>query len=253
MRSKGGDDMNGFIPILSFNILKRFKEGYALGYNVIFPLVLIGLLGLMSKSASHGEITSYQYYHVVIIPFCMLMSVITAAYSGKDDAFANTAKRVLLTPIGIPALIIGKVAACTIVITVFSFFTYLLLGLFIPVNIAKSGYVLIMYFSLTFMSSAVGCLIGLSTRKFILLKNIMNIPICILGIFGGCFLPCYYDLSLMTWVNRSLFLCLYDKQSNLLMGLSGVLCTMGILVVALAIYLFQKEEYYVGSLPGYEK
>lgn len=245
--------MNGFLPILSINLSKRFKEGYALGYNVIFPLILIGLLGLMSKSTSHGGITSYQYYHVVIIPFCILMSVVTAAYSGKDDAFANTAKRVLLTPIGIPALIIGKVTACTIVITVCSFFTYLFLGLFIPVDITKSGYVLLIFLSLTFLSCAVGCLIGLSTRRFILLKNIMNIPICILGIFGGCFFSFYQDWSLMTWVNRSIFLCFYDNQPTLLIGLSGLFFLIGIFVVVLAIRFFKKEEYYVGSLPGYEK
>ena len=245
--------MNGLIPIFKLNLSKRIREGYVLGYNVVFPIILVGLLGLMSKNTLHGVITGYQYYHVVIIPFCILMSVITAAYSGKDDAFANTAKRVLLTPIDISALIVGKVAACTIVVTVFSFFTYLILGLFITVNISKSGYVLIMYFSLTFVSSAVGCLMGLSTKKFVILKNIMNIPICVLGIFGGCFFPCYYKFSLMTWVNRSIFLCLYDNQLNLLMGLSGVLCLIGILVVALAIRFFQKEEYYVGSLPGYEK
>ena len=245
--------MNGFIPILRLNISKRLKEGYALGYNVIFPLVLIGLLGLMSKSASHGGITSYQYYHVVMLPFCILMSVITAAYSGKDDAFANTAERVLLTPIGIPALVIGKIVACTLVITIFSFLTYVFLCLFIPGNITKSGYVLILYFSLTFLTSAAGALIGLSTRKFVLLKNIMNIPICILGIFAGCFFPFYHELSLMTWVNRSIFLCLYDNQSDLLIGLSGALCLIGTLIVALAIYFFQKEDYYVGSLPGYEK
>lgn len=245
--------MTGFIPILSLNISKRLKEGYALGYNVIFPLVLIGLLGLMSKSASHGGITSYQYYHVVMIPFCILMSVTTAAYSGKDDAFANTAKRVLLTPVGIPALVIGKVVACTIVITAFSFLTYLFLGLLIPVSIAKSGYILMTYFSLTFLSSAVGCLIGLSTRNFVLLKNIINIPICMIGVFGGCFFPCYHNLSPMTWVNRSIFLCLYDHQANSLLVLSGALCMVAILIILLTIHFFQKEEYYVGSLSGYEK
>jgi ABC-2 type transport system permease protein len=245
--------MNGFIPILYINISKRFKEGYALGYNVIFPLILIGLLGLMSKSTPHGGITSFQYYHVVMIPFCMLMSMITAAYAGKDDAFANTAKRVLLTPVGTPALVIGKVTACTIVITVFSFFTYLFLGLFIPVDFTKSGYVFILFTMLTFMSSAVGCLIGLSIKKFIHLKNIMNIPICILGIFGGSFFPYYNNFSLMTWINRSIFLYLYDNQSNLLIFLCGALCLVGIFIVTLTIYFFQKEEYYVGSLPGYEK
>jgi ABC-2 type transport system permease protein len=253
MMSKGCDTVNSFMVLLKFNIRKRLKEGYALGYNVIFPLVLIGLLGVMTRNTSFGEISSFQYYHVVMIPYCILMSVITAAYSGKDDAFANTAKRVLLTPISIPALIAAKVLACTIVITLFSFISYLFLGIFIAVDYSKIIYIFILYCFLSFFSCAIGCLIGLSTTKFVLLKNIINIPLCIIGVFGGCFFQCYHDLSMMTWVNKSIFLCLYDNQIGLLLRICGLLGLASVLIVLLAIGCFKKEEYYVGSLPSYEK
>lgn len=245
--------MNDFKLILKFNILKRLKEGYALGYNMIFPIVLISLLGIMGKSKSYGEISSYEYYHVVIIPFCIMMSITTAAYSAKDDAFANTAKRVLLTPINISALITAKTLACTFVISLFSFSTYLFLGIFISTDFSKVIYILILYSFMTFFFCSIGCFIGLSTKKFILLKNIINIPICILGIFGGCFFQNYHNLSLMTWVNKSIFLYLYDNRKSLLLCLSILFCLAGILFVGLAIKYFKKEEYYVGSLPSYEK
>lgn len=245
--------MNNFKIILKLNILKRLKEGYSLGYNLIFPLILIGLLGVIRKSTPYGEISSYQYYHVVMIPFCIMMSVITAAYSGKDDAFANTAKRILLTPISISSLITAKVLSCTFVITLFSFSAYLLLGIFISVSFSKSLYILILYFFMTFFFCSVGCFIGLSTKKFIILKNIINIPICIIGILGGCFFQYYHNLSIMTWVNRSIFLYLYDNQKDLLLWLSCIFCFAGILIVILTIKYFKKEEYYVGTLPSYEK
>ena len=245
--------MNSFKIILKLNILKRLKEGYSLGYNLIFPLILTALLGVLGKSTPYGEISSYQYYHVVMIPFCIMMSIITAAYSGKDDAFSNTAKLVLLCPISISSLITAKVIACTFVVTLFSFFTYLLLGIFISVDFSKSIYILILYCFMTFFFCSIGCFIGLSTKKFILLKNIINIPICIIGIFGGCFFQCYHDLSLMAWVNRSIFLCLYDNQKGMLLWLSSIFCLAGILIVFLAVKCFKKEEYYVGSLPSYEK
>ena len=108
--------MVAFITLLKANINRRIKDGFAVGYNIIFPLLLIGLLGFVCKrSFKDNLVTGYQYYGMVLIPFCIFLSIITAAYAGKDDAYANTADRVLIAPVSVFAIVLSKIIAETIV------------------------------------------------------------------------------------------------------------------------------------------
>ena len=92
--------MTPFIALFMANLKRRVTDGFAVGYNVIFPLLMIWLMGLLCKGIYQTEmITSYQYYGVVTVPFCIFLSMITAVYAGKDDAYANTADRILVAPV----------------------------------------------------------------------------------------------------------------------------------------------------------
>ena len=84
-------------------------DGFALGYNVVFPIIMILLLGTLCKGVYKGEISSFQYYAIVVIPFSTLMGIVTAAYAGKDDAYAKVAQRVMVSPITKEAIVMSKV------------------------------------------------------------------------------------------------------------------------------------------------
>ena len=255
--------MNEFKSMFFLNLRSRTRDGFAIGYNAIFPQVMIFLLGLLCKGLFQGEITGYQYYGVVMVPFCTAMSLVTAAYAGKDDAYAKTADRIMIAPVSIFTIVISKIFAEIVI------FESCTIGVLILVDILSGleffPYFLefvVLYTSFSFMIAALGTYIGLGMKDFMKIKNLINIPISIFAILGGCFyrfgtlnqgFQFLINLSPLSWINRSIFLMIYDQKSQLLWLNSGLMILIGFIFTVLAIVLFKKEEFGNGELPGYEK
>ena len=253
-----------FKVLFMSNLKRRLKDGFAVGYNMIFPLFTIWLMGLLFKEIYQKEIiTSYQYYGVVTVPFCILLSVITAAYAGKDDAYANTADRILVAPVSDAAIVCSKIFSEVIVFAGCSFVVLILSFLFWNVcSIHDIGEILICYLAVSFVTACLGTFIGLGMKDFMKLKNILNIPILIFAIMGGCFysfgtynklLLFLLDLSPLRWVNKGLFMMIYDDNYALLHVFNLVMVVVGFIFMLLSMIFFRREEYGNGKLPDYEK
>ncbi|MDD3412873.1 MAG: ABC transporter permease [Lachnospiraceae bacterium] len=255
--------MNKFKSMFYLNLRSRMRDGFAIGYNVIFPMIMIFLLGLLCKGAFQGEITGYQYYGVVIVPYCTAMAVVTAAYAGKDDAYAKTSDRIMIAPVSVFTIVISKIFAETVI------FVGCTIGVLILEDILSGleifSYFLefvVLYTSFSFLVAALGTYIGLGMKDFMKIKNFITIPISIFAILGGSFyrfgtlnqgFQLLINLSPLTWINRSIFLMIYDQKSQLLWLISGLMILIALIFTVLGIVLFKKEEYGNGELPGYEK
>lgn len=256
--------MVAFKSMLWANIRRRSTDGFAVGYNIFFPLIMIWLLGLISKRMFQQEfITSYQYYGVVIVPFCIFMAIVTAAYGGKDDAYSNTAERVLLAPVSITCIVVSKIIAEIIVFTGASLFVFAFcavvwnvysISCFLPISL--------LYVSISFMIAAIGTYIGLGMKNFMKIKNVLNVPIAVFALLAGCFyqfgtfhkgLQFMIDVSPLTWVNRGVFMMMFDDKRVILYTVCGIFIIIGFVFTLTAIVFFKKEEYSNGELPGYEK
>ena len=99
-------------------------------------------------------------------------------------------------------------------------------------------------------------------KDFLKLKNILNIPILIFAVLGGCFYPLgtwnklflvVLNLSPLRWINRCQFLLIYDNNRSLLYILSLIMIIVASVIMLLTILCFKKEEYGNGELPGYEE
>lgn len=255
--------MTAFIAELKLNIRHRACDGFAVGYNIVFPAVMIGLLGVLCRNFYHGGISSFQYYTVVTIPFCIVMvAIIAAAYAGKDDAYAKTAERVLLAPVSVRAIVAAKILSCTLVISLCSILTYTVAAAITGIGIRKMLYISLLLLLLSYMIAAIGTCIGLGMKNFLTVKNVMNIPLGLFGIMGGVFFPIgtihlfgnvILNLSPFRWINRCMFLMLYDGRTELLLWICLILAVVGSLLGLVSVVIFKKEEYCNGSLPGYEK
>lgn len=255
--------MQGFGPLFALNLRRRACDGFAIGYNVILPLAMAALTGLLGKSFFTHAASGFQYYSVVMIPFCIMMAVVSAAYAGKDDAYAKTAERMLASCVEGKTIVLVKILSETIVVTVCSVVTIVLCALLFLLPVLKVMYLIVLLFAaLSFATAAVGTWIGLGMKNFIRVKNIMNLPISVFALAGGCFittggfdgiLGVFVQLSPLTWINRSILLVLYDNQSDLLIGCSLICFLAGCFFTWIAMKSFKKEEYGNGELPGYEQ
>lgn len=255
--------MRIFMRLLSGDLLRRSRDSFLIGYNIVFPLIMVLLLGYLT-SESYGKVfRGYQYYSVVMLPFCIAMASISAAYAGKDEAYKTTAIRFISAPVSIVRIVLSKLISLTIVISGCNLIVLLsfILAFQLPVG-DKFVPVLSLLTAETFAICSIGLFIGLGMKNFIFIKNIMNLPIMAAAILAGVFYPfgtlkdrlvILIKLSPLTWINRSLFLAIYDNSEALLWRCAVICVLLGSGFAWLAVKLFKKEEYIHGDLPGYEK
>lgn len=255
--------MTQFMNLLLFDIKRRSRSSFTMGYHLIFPIVMILLLGYLLSGQFNNKLTSYTYYAFVMLPFCTMVAIITSAYASKEESYAKTAYRFVVSPISNIDIFCSKLVSCGITYSVCNILLLLILKILlhlpIETNLFPIGVLLI---SETFAVCAIGLYIGLGRKNFIVVKNFLNIPIFIFAILGGTFSPMgtsnhllgiVFKLSPLTWINRGIFLWIYDKRGTILWITVLFLLLTCTLFTYAGIRLFRREEYLHGDLLSFKK
>lgn len=255
--------MKRWMHLVGFLIKRRGKDSFTIGYNVVFPMAMVLLLGYLMKGSYGTYISSYQYYSYVMLPFCVLIAVISAAYAAKEEAFTNTAIRFVMAPLSKREIVMAKIASATVVYSACYSVVLVVLNLMFKLSLGIHILAVIgLLWVECFFAVSLGIFIGIGMKNFILVKNILNLPIMVFAILGGCFFPIgtlnrwldkVFWISPLTWVNRGIFLLVYDEQ-NMLIGITAImLLLLGSVIGIAAMKCFKKEEFLHGELPSYEK
>lgn len=249
--------------LFKFYFIRTMKDSFTIGYSIIFPVIIVLLMGLLRKSAFGDLITSYQYYSYTLIPFCILCEITTVAYLAQEEARKKVGERFLSAPISMKTLVVTKLFAVTTALgichfIVFSIFTIIFHtkfwgGLFL---------VFFLYQTFTLFTASLGLLLGLCTKNFIIIKNFMNIPIFLFAILAGTFFPIstvstliklLVNLSPLYWINRGIFLCMYDNKYTILLLCIACNLLACAFLIAITVVRFRKEAFLYGDSFSYEK
>ena len=247
--------MNGFVKLTWYGLRRRMKDFFIIIYNIVFPLLLILLLGYLATNFFKGDssVTSNDYYTLVQIPFYLLASIITVVYVAKDESLYKTAYRFIIAPIDNSAIVLSKILSCTIVIWICSAVNLLILRLLLGVNFGSSTpIILLMFFVETFMASAIGIYLGICTKNFRIVQGILNIPLNIFGLLGGSFFPVgslgdnfekITYISPFTWINKGLIAAVYDNDIKILLYSIVVTLFVAVVFSVLSVVSFKKEAF----------
>lgn len=82
--------MKNFVPLFMLGLKRRSKDFFIIFYSVVFPIAIIALLGYLTSTSYGRDFTSYEYYSIVMIPFCLLMGITSVAYAAVDEKRMKT-------------------------------------------------------------------------------------------------------------------------------------------------------------------
>ena len=247
--------MNGFKVLFYYGMKRRIKDSFLISYGVMFPLLLILILGYISTNYYSGEngITSYYYYALVTIPLCTFLSSITLMYVAREESLFKCGERFILSPVDRASIVLSKILPATISTTFYNFLLLLFCRFILKIDFkGKDLEMIVLLLILGFMSCAIGTFIGLCTKDFLSVKNLVSIPIMVMGILGGSFFPIaslgtgieiisYF--SPLTWINRGIFSMLNDNSMTLYILSVAIALVVGILFTIGAIIKFKKEAF----------
>ena len=247
--------MNEFKVLFKLNMKKRIKDSFLIGYGVTFPLILIIILGYMATNyySKDGIVTSYYYYSMVTIPFCTFLSSITLIYVAKEESLHKCGERFIIAPISKASIVLSKILPATISIAVYNLILLLICNFIFKVDFrGRFLEVYILIISLGFMSSALGTLIGLCSKGFISIKNIVSTPILIMAVLGGSFFPIgslgtvfetISYISPLTWINKGIFMMMNDNTLTVYITSLFITIILGLFFTISSIKSFKKEAF----------
>ncbi|WP_394926975.1 ABC transporter permease [uncultured Robinsoniella sp.] len=245
--------MGLFRILFCFGLKRRAKDFFVLFYSIVFPTVMILLLGYLTCTSYGNEFSSYNYYTITIVPFCALMGISTVSYAAQDEKLLHTSYRYIAAPISPKQIVLSKFCSCGVVLSLCNTIT-LLIGKFLfrldfQGNITM---VIILLICETTAVTGIGLYLGLACKNLDSLRNFINIPLVLFAFLGGVFFPVsslntvlstLIAFSPLTWINRGIISCVYDNQVQLIYGISVILFMTGIVMVLLTIRFFKKEAF----------
>ncbi|AWB43567.1 ABC transporter permease [Paenibacillus sp. CAA11] len=245
--------MSQFNTLFLFGLKRRGKDFFVLFYNIVFPTIIILLLGYLTSPSYGTTFTSYHYYTIVMIPFCALMGITTVSYAAQDEKLLHTAYRYMAAPISKREIVLSKFASSVIVLSICNSVTLLIAMLMFGLNFHSNIFrVIWLLICETISVTGIGLYLGLACKNLDALRNFLNIPMVIFGFLGGAFFPVssfnpilafIINLSPLTWINRGIIACVYDNQTQTIEFISGGLLIMGLIMTALTIRFFKKEAF----------
>jgi len=247
--------LNGFKVLFYYGMKRRIKDSFLISYGVMFPLLLILILGYISTNYYSGEngITSYYYYALVSIPLCIFLSSITLMYVAREESLFKCGERFILAPVDKVSIVLAKILPATISTTFYNLLLLIFCKFILKINFNGRNFeMIVILLVLGFMSCAIGTFIGLCTKDFLSVKNLVSIPIMIMGMLGGSFFPIaslgrgieiisYF--SPLTWINRGIFSMLNDNSMVLYFTSIIVALLIGLLFTIGAVKKFEKEAF----------
>ncbi|MES5954178.1 ABC transporter permease [Bacillus fungorum] len=245
----------GFFTLYKRDVFNIVKNPTLLIINSIFPLLFIMIFGYLSADYyGSKEITSYDYYGITMLVYCVLNVSMTASNSFMETSLKSSNLRVMYSPIRIRYIYVAKVMATFTVTSICLLLAMLIVHGCLNVSYGGSNtiYVIIILFLFNFFSSIVGVLFCCIFKSEEITNMILSIVNNVLAILGGLFfsLDGHGELtrtlsyiSPVKWIVECVMKIIYDHDLSLVITTSAILIVMSSFCLLFCKLFFKVEDY----------
>lgn len=223
--------------------------------NTVLPLILIGVMGFVTKSGFSTEIvSSYDYYAVNMLIFSVSMLPITATNAFMEERVKKGNFRILYAPISKYQIYFSKILSsyllATICYAILVPFCQYILGLSLGGN--NFVYFILLLNVLGFCGCCFGTMFCCIFKEEEQANSIMQIPLFIAIILGGVIFQIHRfgnilnKLSLVSpikWATTCSYQIIYDNDTHLLFPVICGLLVLSVLFIGVCFIIFKPEDY----------
>lgn len=244
-----------FIKIVKFDFMNILRNPTLVIFNTVFPLILIGVMGFVTKGGyGAGDVSSYDYYGVTMMIFTALFISMTASNTFMEEKVKSGNTRIVYAPVSKTEIYLSKLIATYILGTV-SYSVLLLVGQYL-FHINFGGKNLLSIILLINVFSFFGCCLG--TLFCCIFKSeeaansVMQILLYLFIFLGGLFFPVaslgkvvetISYLSPVKWVTECAFRIIYDNDFSIYIPTIAVVLFASIVCIIICQIIFKPGEY----------
>lgn len=246
--------MSGFMHICRMDFRNMVKSPVLVGYNTLFIILIVLIMGFLNSGAYRHASDAYLYYTVTFLIYGMMNGAMTATNSFMERDIKKANLRIIHSPAGSFPIYFSKiVTSCA-----FNYLCHLIaLAVLVPLlqldfGGKNIGYLLLLMIPVEFAACALGvlfcCVFKAEEGASTLLSNVSAIFAFLGGTFfswegmGGT-MSLISKLSPVKWLNDTFFAILVDGDLTSVLPVLGVGLLLSLLLVWGCVKLFRTEDY----------
>lgn len=250
-----GDDRRAFSVLFSRDLKNLFMNPAWIMFNTVFPLLLVLVLGYLTKGGYGGMgVTSYDFYGVTLLVFSAWSVAMTSTNSFMEQRIMASNLRVLYAPVRPSFVYVSKIMASFVFTNVcFAVLIAVLhFGLGVHFGGPLFGYVAAIVLLLGLLSSALGVMFCCILRSEELANRVLSPVLQLTAVAGGLFFPLdgvsrtlerVSWFSPAKWVAEAVFRIIYDHDLSLFGPTVGVLALATVAAFVGCKLTFRTEDY----------
>lgn len=244
-----------FIKIVKFDLMNILRNPMLLFMNTLFPLLMIGIMGLVTAgSFGAGDVSSFDYNGVAMMIFTALLISGTATNTFMEEKVKRGNARIVYAPIPKAVIYLSKLVS-TYILGVISYSIILIVGQFLfQINFGGGniGYIILLInlFALFGASLGIMCCCLLKSEEGA--NAVIPLIVLFFVFFGGVFFPVaslgkvvehISVLSPVRWVSECAFQIIYEQNFTLFLPVTAFIIIASLVFIMICQITFKPEEY----------
>lgn len=216
-----------------------------------FPILLVVILGFLTKDNYGGQITSYDYYGITLMIYSILSSAMISSNAFMEEKIKKANMRIIYAPGSIKSIFLSKIIASFIFTSIFHLFDMILLYLIYNIHLDAVPHLICLFGLTELFSVTLGIMLCCIFKSEAITNQILGIVINIIAILGGLMFSLDGYGSVMRKISASspakmissaAFQMIYDNNFNLFIPMVISLIIIIVIMIILCNILFRKED-----------
>lgn len=244
-----------FIKIVKFDLSNLIRNPMLLILNTIFPLLLIGIMGVVtSGSFGAGNVSSFDYDGVTMMILTALLISMTASNTFMEQKVKRGNARIVYAPIPKSEIFLSKLISTYLLGTVSYSIIIIICQFLFHFNFGGKNvfYIMLLINIVSLFSTSFGIMCCCIFKSEEAANSMIPLVILLFVLFGGIFFPvasfgkAVETISIFSpvrWITECAFKIIYDQNFNLLLPVILLLSFLSIICIIVSQITFKPEEY----------
>lgn len=243
--------MRNLSLIIKEDLKNLLKNPMWIFYATLFPVLLVIILGFLSKNSYGSDVTSFDYYGITLMIYSILTSGMTSANSFMEERIKKPNMRIIFAPGNIKSVYLSKIIASFIFAFTFHILDMLFLCIVFKIHITAIVHILVLMGLLEFCAVSLGIMFCCIFKTEAMANQILSIVINLFAIFGGLLfsldgygkvIRTISYISPAKWLSVTVFRMIYDNDFALFIPVVIVLILLNFAILAVCGKTFRKED-----------
>lgn len=243
--------MRNLLLICKEDFKNLIKNPMWLFYGTLFPILLVVILGFLTKDSYGNEVTSYDYYVITLMIYSILTSGMTSANAFMEEKIRKANMRIIYAPGSVKSIYLSKIMASFAFSFLCHLFDMIVLCMIYHIHITAVPQIVILFGLTEVFSVALGVMFCCIFKTEAMANQILSVVINLFAILGGLMFPMdgfgkvvrgISYLSPAKWLVNTTFCMIYDNNFSWFYPTVLVLIFVIAAVFAVCDKTFRKED-----------